>query len=125
MQLLVNIGAYSDAILSNVPGMQNFKWTRAINALSVQNPKSDALVVPISSTATVFTGSTAKRVVYLEADGPLDVSVNGGAVQTIIPLIQSGGNFPAMFLSTEAVTSISVTNNSTTTVVNVYCASAE
>lgn len=125
LQLLVNIGSYSDTNLSNAPAMQNFKWSRAINALTAANPQSAQTQVAASGSATLFSGSTVKLIVYLEADIAIQITINGRAPITINPLIQTGGNFPGMYLSTEGITSLVVTNPSTTAMANIFLASVE
>jgi hypothetical protein len=119
------IGAYSDTNPSNAPALQNFKWSRAINALTAANPQSEQAQIPISGSATLFSGSTVKRIVYLESDIALHLLINGTLNITINPLIQTGGNFPGMYLSTEGITSIVATNPSTTAVANLFLASVE
>ena len=125
LQLLVNIGAYSDTNPSNAPAFQNFKWSRAITALTAANPHSEQVQVPVSGSVTLFTGASVKRLVYLEANLAIQLSINGGAPITVQPLIQAGGSFPGMYLSTEGITSIVATNASTTDPVNVFLASVE
>jgi hypothetical protein len=125
LQLLVNIGAYSDSNPSNAPAMQNFKWSRAINALSVSNAQSEQVQVAVSTTSTILTSANPKRIIYLETDAPVTISINGGAPIQVKPLIQTGGNFPGMYLSTEGVTSLSITNPSSTIPVNILVLSAE
>ena len=125
LQLLVNIGSYSDTNLSNAPAMQNFKWSRAINALTAANPQSAQTQVAASGSATLFSGSSVKRIVYLESDVAIQLAINGMAPITIKPLIQTGGNFPGMYLSTEGITSLVVTNPSTTAMANIFLASVE
>ena len=125
LQLLVNIGSYSDTSPSNAPSMQNFKWTRAINALTAANPQSEQAQVAISGSATLFSGSSVKRIVYLETDIAVQLTINGGTPFTVSPLIQTGGNFPGMYLSTEGITSLVVTNPSSTAVANIFMASVE
>lgn len=69
--------------------------------------------------------SMAKKMVYMESDQSLTVTLNNGnAGPTIVPIVSNGSVFPGMFLLNGNVYSLSVMNNSIN-VANVTLLSSE
>jgi hypothetical protein len=57
LNFLVFLNSYSDINSSNNPSLNNFKWDREINGLSVQNPQSLAFSLAPGETRTMFNGT--------------------------------------------------------------------
>jgi len=57
LNFLLYLNAYEDRNPSNNPSRSNFKWTRDINGLSVNNPNSLSFTLAPGETRTLFNGT--------------------------------------------------------------------
>lgn len=83
----------------------------------------DNLIEFFSSSALAFeTGllnpevtiySSAKKLIYLETDKPVDISVNGINESKLEPFIEGNNSLPGMLLKRSTMWEITITNNST------------
>jgi|SRR5581483_3149586 len=121
----VFLNSYADAISTNSPSMNNFKWDRNVNGLSVNNPTSLTAQIAASGSQTLFTGGNTKRMVYLEVDQICTVTINGSITFTVKPLVQGTNVYPGVLMLVSDITSLSVTNTSGTTAANVFMAAIE
>ncbi len=56
LNVLIHLQAFSDAVASNNPLQNNWKWGREISCLTGNNPKSDSFQVHPSATINYFNG---------------------------------------------------------------------
>lgn len=59
LSVLVSLNAYSDVHPSNAPSLNNFKYTRDINCIFVNNPDSLAFTLAPGETRPIFNGTRA------------------------------------------------------------------
>lgn len=90
LSLSVYLNAYSDGQPSNNPGMNNFKWSRDLNSILVNNPTNLACSLAPGETRSLFSGSRA-----LNQDGTTlyDISLKPFTTNTYV-LTNSGGAAP-------------------------------
>lgn len=124
MNLSVFLNTYSDSRSSNSPNLQNFKWNRQINGLQVANAISQSVTIPASGSVDVFTTGT-KKLVYLEVSAAAEVTYNGTIVETIQPFVINSTVLPGISLKTSDITSMSITNPSSTDAITVFIAAVE
>jgi hypothetical protein len=116
--------AFADKNTSNSPNLTNMNWVRDVKGVTVNNQSSQVLTIPASGSVTVFTGAT-KKFAYVESDENLNVAINGAAALQIKPLVVGTSTEPASLLVTATLTSLVLTNPSSTDPVSVFIASAE
>lgn len=122
---LINLGTYSDSQSSNAPDLNNFNWTRAISGVEATDPLSMTITLAPSETRTVFTGSNVKKFMYLEANKALDLVTNGDTEDSIKPFVVGNKTYPGVYVKTSDITSLELTNPSSTDPVTVYLAAIE
>ena len=113
MNLLFFLSTYADTQSSNNPSLSNFKWSREIDGLTAGNAISQVFTIAPGTTTTLFSGSAIKKIIYLEADQPCDISVNGVTGNKIKPLAINNSTSPGIFVRTSDITALTVTNNGT------------
>lgn len=116
--------AFADKNSSNSPNLTNMNWVRDVKGVTVDNQSSQVLTIPANGSVTVFTGAT-KKFAYVEADADLNVAINGGAALLIKPLVIGTSSAPGSLLVTATLTSLVLSNPSSTDEVSVFVASAE
>lgn len=122
--LSVFLNTYSDAKNTNSPNFQNFKWNRQINGVQVENATSQTMTIPANSTVNVFTTGN-KKMVYLETSAAANIRYNNNYTETILPSVINSTILPGISLKTSDITSMSVTNPSTTDTITVFIATVE
>jgi hypothetical protein len=121
MNLLVFLNAYSDKKPSNSPRLSNIKWSRDLTGLSVSNPSSQEYTLAASGAATL----SNKKFVYIESSEELELTINGGDPITIKPFVVNTTTFPGVFMLHAEITSLVITNPSSTEEASVIVHSAE
>src|ERR1022692_3292346 len=89
----------SGCSVTNNPSQINFKWARFISGIQSDNVLSQSLVVPVSSSVTLFTGSAVHRFIYLETDSELSLLINGTITIDVKPLINGTVISPGVFMT--------------------------
>lgn len=129
LNLLINLTGYSSSAsgcnVTNPPNQVNFKWNRSIQGIQSDNVLSQSLVVPVSSSVTIFTGSDIRKFLYLEANSQLTLLINGTITVILKPIVNGTSVLPAVFMLTSDITSVAVTNASSTDEASVFFATAE
>lgn len=129
LNLLINLSSYnssgSGCNVSNSPSQVNFKWNRSIQGIESDNVLSQSLVVPVSSSVTLFTGSAVHKFLYLETKKQLTLLINGTITVIVKPLVIGASTSPGLFLSTNDITSVVVTNASADDEAEMFFATAE
>lgn len=125
LNISVLLSTYSDAKPSNAPDLSNFKWNRFANGIDAQNVTSQAVTLAPNETRTIFTGSNVKKFMYLETNQPVTVKTNSTIIENIKPIVTSTGILPGISLKTSDITSLEVTNPSTTVSATIYLATVE
>jgi hypothetical protein len=110
LYLSIFLSTYSDKRASNATSLNNFKWNRDINGIDATNPASRAFVVDATSSLTLFDDAEAKKLVYIESDQEVELTINGETALTLKPVIINDSKFPGIFLQTSDITSIAVNN---------------
>ena len=115
LNFLVYLNAYADASPTNAPSRNNFKWTRDVNGLSVNNPNSLEFSLAPGETRTLFNCMRT-----LTQDGTTQYSIALAPVagqNTTWQLTWSGGTNPGFRTSrtsgANATTQVTVTQNGT------------
>jgi hypothetical protein len=123
--LLIVLNTYSDPRSSNSPDLNNFKWTREIDLIPASNTISQNLTLAASGSQTVFTGSAIKKMVYIEANKHVSLTINGSASGDIKPIIIGTSVYPGIRLETRDITSLVVTNMDSVDSANIFVAAIE
>jgi len=113
LNLLFFLNAYSDRHASNAPSRQNFKWSRDVNGLSVENPYSLEFTLAPGETRSLFSG-----VRTLSQDNTTQYSIALKPLTTNTYVLSwVGGTSPAFRTSrssgADATTQVTVTLNGT------------
>lgn len=111
LNLLVFLNAYSDTTPSNDPSLNNFKWSRSLNSLPIENTLSYPLSLAPGETRTLFNGSRT-----LAQDGTTEYSIALKPLNTSIYVLSAvSGTLPAFrsarTTGADATTQITVTIN--------------
>lgn len=125
LSLLFVLNAYSDKKGSNAPNLNNFRWTRDIQGVEAESPLSQEVTLAASETKTLFTGSAVKKFVYIEANKACDLVINGDEEADIKPFVINDSTQPGIFVRTSDITSIEVTNPSSTEELTVFFVAVE
>lgn len=129
LNLSVNLSSYqssgSGCNVSNNPSMINFKWNRAIQGINSDNVLSQSLVVPVSSSKTLFTGAAVHKFLYLETNSELTLLINGSISVVVKPFVNGSVVSPSVFMLTSDITSVVATNASADDEAEVFFATAE
>lgn len=126
LTLSVFLTTYSDKKPSNSPNLSNFKWDRTINGISAENPTSQMITLAASETRTIFTGAAVKKLLYMEAGAEITYKINAeAAAESLKPLVINDSVFPGLLLRTSDITSLEVTNPSSTEEVVLFIATVE
>lgn len=123
MNLLMFLNTYSDSQGSNNPALSNFKWSRELDCLPVNNPSSQVFTLAPGASVTVF-ASASKKFVYVESDIQAGLTVNGSAI-SIKPYVINTSTKPGHFMMSGDVNSLVIANPSQTDSANVFVASVE
>jgi hypothetical protein len=115
LNLLVYLNAYADANPSNAPSRNNFKWTRDVNSIFVNNPNSLEFDLAPGESRTLINGMRT-----LTQDGTTQYSIALAPIAgqtTTWQLTWSGGTNPGFRTSrnsgANASTQVTVTQNGT------------
>ena len=113
LNFLVYLNAYADANPSNAPSRNNFKWSRELNGLSVNNPNSLEFSLAPGETKTLINGMRT-----LTQDNTTEYSIALAPSQTsIYQLSWVGGTNPGFRTSrtsgADATTLVNVSLNGT------------
>lgn len=96
------------------PVSQGSYKVTAVSASWIQFYSTDVLPQEDNiATQALAVYSAAKQLVYLEADQPCSVSINGSQSASIRPIVINNSVSPGVFLNTASIWSMSVTNNGT------------
>lgn len=125
LNISINLNTYSDKRSSNAPSMTNFKWNRTINGIDAQNAQSQQFTIAPNTTVTLFTGSAVKKFTYLETDLEISMAINAADPESLKPVVINSSVFPGVFMRTSDITSIEVTNSSTTESATIFLATVE
>lgn len=116
---------FADKNPSNSPNLTLINWIRDVQGVSVENQAAQVLTIAPNSTISVFSAAN-KKFLYLEADLDLQLKINGSSDHmTVSPVVIGSSTQPGSFLINGALTSLILTNPSTTDSVDVFIASAE
>lgn len=91
---------------------------------SIEFYSSKPLAAESAVTASLLIYSVAKRLVYVETNDKVSVSINGAAAVTVEPLVSASGKAPGMMLLTQNIHTLSVSNSNVTPIV-IYVACVE
>jgi hypothetical protein len=117
--------AFADKNLSNSPSLSLTNWVRNVQGVAVDNVATQYMEIPASGSITVFTAAS-KTFAYVEADAPLALTINGASTPlTITPVVIGSTTQPGSFLINASLTSLVLTNPSTTDAVGIFVAHAE
>ena len=116
--------AFADKNPSNSPNLTVMDWVRDVQGVAVVNQSSQYLTILASGSVTVFT-SASKKFLYLETSANVNAAINGAAPLTVSPLTIGSSVSPGSLLLTCALTSLVITNPSSTDAITVFVASAE
>lgn len=116
----VFLNSYSDPRASNNPNLSNFKWMREINGINTTAATSMSAQIAASQSKTFFTNDP-KQMIYIEADQPCDITINGVLAPSLVPVTINGVTLPGVFLINSIVNTLQVTNNGTA-IANVFVA---
>lgn len=125
LNLSVFLSTYSDKRASNAPSLTNFKWNRAVAGIDAANVLSQTATLAPSESVTLFTGSAIKKLVYLETSHEITVTANAEDPAPLKPIVVADATFPGILLRTSDITSLVVTNPSTTESVTIFLATVE
>ena len=127
--LLVNLASYDSngagCNITNNPSRLNFRWNRAINNIVSANVLSQSLIVPVSSSVTLFTGSDVHKWLFLETNSQLTLLINGTITVIVKPFVNGTNVSPGIFMSTSDITSVVVTNASATVEADMFFTAIE
>ena len=127
--LSINLTTYnssgSGCSVTNNPQQINVRWNRAISGIPSDNVLTQSLIVPVSSSVTLFSGSDIHKFTYLETDSQLTLLINGSITIVVKPFINGTVKSPGVFMMTSDITSIVLTNASSTDEANVFFSSIE
>jgi hypothetical protein len=119
LNILVHLNAYSDAASTNNPNLNNFKWSRDVQGLAIDEAKSEGFRLASGVTNTIFNGS---RTISHDGTTIYDLSIKAGTANTYI-LKATGGTLPVFktlrALTTSAATTLAVTKNANLVTVTV------
>lgn len=121
LNMLIFLNAYSDKKPSNSPKLSNIKWSRDLTGLFVSNPGSQEYEIAASGAVTI----SGKKFVYVECASPVQLTINGGSPITLNPFIVNSSVFPGVFMLHADITTLVLTNPSTTVAADVIVHSAE
>lgn len=110
MNLLVSLNVYSDAKASNSPSLRNLYWSRDLSGLGIDNPGNQEF--DLAALAAI--NFTNKKFVYIETKAPLQIAINGGTPFLLNPFIVGTAKLPGIFMLNGTVTSLDISNPSTT-----------
>lgn len=96
-----------------------------MGGLTAENPLSMSATLAPGETKTLFTGSSVKKFIYLEADQLCNLTINGVAGNQVKPFVINNSTQPGVFLRTSDITSLAVTNTSLTDDANLFLAAVE
>ena len=111
LNLLVHLNGYQDANASNNPSQNNFKWSRDLQGVNINEPSSRSITLPAGQAATLFSGSVSTL-----ADGTTtwNIALKAGTSQTYV-ISKASGTSPAFRTArapaADATTQITVTKN--------------
>jgi hypothetical protein len=109
MNLLVLLNTYSDKKASNNPSLANFKWARDISGISAEDPSSQTHTIAAAGTVSALSGGT-KKLVYIESDQEVELTINGGDPITLKPVIVNTSKYPGILLLTADISTLSIEN---------------
>lgn len=121
LNLLVFLNAYSDKKPSNSPRLSAIKWSRDLTGLTVDNPGSQENTLAASGTISVAN----KKFIYIEAASAVSLTINGGAPITLNPFVVGTTVYPGVFMLNSTISTLVITNLSSTDEADVFVASAE
>jgi hypothetical protein len=111
LNILVHLNAYSDAASSNNPNLNNFKWSREVQGLAIDEAKSDGFRLASGVSSTVFNGS---RTLVHDGTTQYQLSIKAGTANTYM-LKAIAGTQPVFktlrVLTTSIATTVSVSKN--------------
>lgn len=130
LNLSINLASYASSgngtcSVTNSPQMTNFRWARSVQNIPADNVLSQSLEVAASATTTLFTGSDIRKFLYLETDSQLSLLINGTITQIVNPIVIGSSTSPGVFMCSCDITSLVVTNTSSTDEANVFFATIE
>lgn len=111
MNLLFHLNAYEDEQVVNSPSLNNFKWSRDMQQITISEPESKSLMVSPSYSTTLFSGS-----VSISADNSTTWKINPHPTWAGAYVIGSDGGAAPNFrtlrtMGADATTEITVTKN--------------
>lgn len=125
LNLSIFLSTYSDKRASNSPNLSNFKWAREINGIQAENPVSMAVTLAPNETRVLFTGAAVKKLVYLETNLLIEADINAEDTIELKPIVVNNAVFPGVLLRTSDITSLEVTNPSSTEEATIFLAMVE
>lgn len=114
MNLLVALNVYSDVKASNSPSLRNTSWTRDLGGLTIDNPGNQEFDLAPSANISF----SNKKFVYIESKSPVTVAINGGTPFALNPFVVGTAKLPGIFMLNGTITSLVITNPSTTDTVS-------
>lgn len=127
--LAINLSSYSSngagCNVTNNPSQLNFRWNRFINNITSDNVLSQSLIVPVSSSVTLFTGAAVHKFLFLETNSQLTLLINGSITVIVKPFVNGTIVSPGIFMINSDITSLVVTNASSTDEADVFFTAIE
>lgn len=111
LNLLIHLNGYDDAMASNNPSRNHFKWNRDSQGIDIDQPESKSLSLPAGQAATLFSGSVSTSA---DATTTWDIALKAGTSQTYT-ISKVAGTSPAFrtarVTGADATTQITITKN--------------
>jgi len=111
--------------ITNNPAQSIFRWNRAISNISSDDVLSQSITIPVSSSTTLFTGSSPYQFLYLETDSQLTLLINGTITVVVNPFVNGTVISPGVFMTSCDITSVVVTNSSAINPADIFFAAIE
>ena len=129
VNISINLSSYSSngsgCNVTNNPQQLNFRWNRSISNITSDNVLSQSLIVPVSSSVTLFTGAAVHKFLFLETNSQLTLLINGTITVVVKPFVNGTIVSPGVFMVNSDITSLVVTNASSTAEADVFFTAIE
>jgi hypothetical protein len=111
MNLLVHLNAYKDQTDTNNPSLNNFKWSRDLQQLSISEPESKCINLPPGQSANLFSGTVSTSA---DATTTWDIALKAGS-SNVYRISSDGGTAPDFrtprTTGADATTEVTITKN--------------
>lgn len=111
LNLLVHLNAYKDQTTTNNPTLNNFKWQRDLQGLTVSEPTSRCVTLQAGQSLSLFSGAVTTSA---DATTTFDIALKAGTTSTY-RISHNGGTAPdfrtSRSIGSDATTAVTVTKN--------------